>query len=121
MSLRRFGPETRLRRRVEYERVRETGLRHQDRWFLLQVAPVSEGRLQPRLGVIATRRLGNAVVRNRAKRVFRALFRTTISRIPPTWDLVVIPRRGFLEAAHSQLLEAWLQGLQRIERRQPRP
>jgi ribonuclease P protein component len=51
---------------------------------------------QSRLGIAATRKLGGAVVRNRAKRLVRALFRN--AEIPPGLDIVVIPRSDMLDA-----------------------
>ncbi len=59
--------------------------------------PNEEG--QDRLGVIASRRLGGAVVRNRAKRRLREIFRRersvrAVDRSPlPTLDVVAIARR----------------------------
>ncbi len=56
---------------------------------------------RPRFGVAATRKLGGAVVRNRAKRLSRELFR----RHKPDADLdvVVVPRREFLAADFPSL------------------
>ncbi|MDR0305703.1 MAG: ribonuclease P protein component [Chitinispirillales bacterium] len=47
-----------------------------------------------RLGVIVSRKIGNAVERNRAKRVFRELFRCNIENNPPFFDLLIKPRPG---------------------------
>lgn len=43
-----------------------------------------------RLGVVASRRIGGAVVRNRAKRLLRELFRRHRHALPPGLDLVLI-------------------------------
>ena len=47
----------------------------------------------PRLGITASRKVGNAVVRNRFKRRIRAWFRTRRSDFSGDLDLVVIARR----------------------------
>jgi ribonuclease P protein component len=49
-----------------------------------------------RLGVAATRKIGGAVSRNRAKRRMREIFRT--SSIPAGLDLVVVARRELIDA-----------------------
>lgn len=46
-----------------------------------------------RLGIVATKRLGNAVARNRFKRVTREVFRQNYAAVPQNLDVVVIARR----------------------------
>jgi ribonuclease P protein component len=65
-----------------------------------------------RLGVSATRKFGPAVVRNRAKRRAREVFR---HHKPMTGvDLVIIPRRGFDTVAFSDLVTDYLSALRRL-------
>ena len=45
-----------------------------------------------RLGLSVSRKVGNAVVRNRWKRVIREAFRLSRSQLPEGIDLVVIPK-----------------------------
>lgn len=49
-----------------------------------------------RLGLVVSRKVGNAVVRNRVKRRLRTVFRQNKHRIPGTLDLVLVaePRHG---------------------------
>jgi ribonuclease P protein component len=55
----------------------------------------------PRLGVAATRKLGSAVERNRAKRRARELFRRR-KKIGGL-DIVIVPRREMLDASFASL------------------
>lgn len=54
-----------------------------------------------RLGVAATRKLGGAVQRNRAKRLARELFRR--HKPTPGTDLVLVPKRELLVQSFSRL------------------
>ena len=65
----------------------------------------------PRLGVAASRKLGVAVHRNRAKRLFRELARQVRRQLTPGRDLLVFPRHGALAATHQALRDAWLTAL----------
>jgi ribonuclease P protein component len=56
-----------------------------------------------RLGIAATKKLGGAVERNRAKRLIREIFRR--NNIAPGFDIVVIPKRELLDA-NLTVLEA---------------
>ena len=96
----RFGSERRLRRRAEFQRVFESGFRVHGRFLTLVAAPNRASA--PRLGIVASRKLGNAVQRNRAKRLIREIFRQT-DNTRPGLDVVVIPRRELFDAAYASL------------------
>ena len=88
----RFGPAARLRSRAEFTAVQEGGRRAPGRFLTMLARPNSVGH--DRLGIIASKRVGSAVARNRAKRRIRELFRQDGSRPAGTanLDLVVIAR-----------------------------
>jgi ribonuclease P protein component len=54
-----------------------------------------------RLGIAATRKLGGAVQRNRAKRLLREVFRR--NKIAPGFDVVVVARRDLVDASLTVL------------------
>jgi ribonuclease P protein component len=67
-----------------------------------------------RLGIVASRKLGNAVMRNRAKRLIRDVFRRTIlPTVQLGIDVVVIPREGMVEAPYESLEEDFRATLKR--------
>ena len=71
-----------------------------------------------RLGIAATRRLGGAVQRSRAKRLIREIFRR--HRHPPGLDIVVVPRAGLLVAPWPVIEAEYAACVDRRARR-PRP
>src|ERR1700724_4580615 len=89
----------RIRRRADFQQTYEHGARVHGRYSTLFILPnkLDVGRL----GIAATKKLGGAVQRNRAKRLIREIFRH--NKIAPGFDVVVIPKREFLDATLSTL------------------
>jgi ribonuclease P protein component len=61
-----------------------------------------------RVGVAASRTVGTAVKRNRAKRLLRAAMKSLLPELAPGWDLVLIARPALasstLEETHQVLV-----------------
>ena len=94
-----FRPAERIRRRAEFKQVYERGSRAHSRYCTLFILP--NERVVGRLGIAATRKLGGAVQRNRAKRLIREVFRR--NRIAQGLDVVVVPKRELLDASLTVL------------------
>lgn len=94
----RFGAAARLRSRAEFTVVQNGGRRAAGKYLTLLGRPNSLGK--DRLGLIASKRVGGAVERNRAKRRVRELFRNEPTRDAGTvgFDFVVIVRRELVQA-----------------------
>lgn len=60
-----------------------------------------------RLGIVVTKKIGNAVQRNRIKRVCRELFREWPDLVPDGIDLVVIARSGADELGLAAARAEW--------------
>ena len=106
----------RIRRRPEFERIYEQGARIHGRFMTVFVLP--NGGNGPRFGVAATRKLGSAVERNRAKRLSRELFRR--HKMAAGLDIVIVPRREMLDAPFSSLETDYHAALERRDREGPR-
>ncbi|MER3404794.1 MAG: ribonuclease P protein component, partial [Chloroflexota bacterium] len=67
----------------------------------------------PRFGFVAPRRLGKAVVRNRARRLLREAARLLLPLVEGGWDIVLIAREPIREVKMQQVREALEQTLRR--------
>ena len=101
--------EFRIKNSNEFSSIRCLGLRRVMPQFITQLK-INESNetvtgLLPltRLGVVASRRVGNAVVRNRGKRIIRRIFYKHRSLLPAGSQLVVILRSGFNKVSFAQL------------------
>ncbi|MBM4120046.1 MAG: ribonuclease P protein component [Nitrospira sp.] len=98
-----------LKNSGDIERVKKAGCRLQTSLFNL-VSCRSE-KPYARVGVIVGKRLGGAVIRNRAKRIFRELARQSRSQLVPGRDMLVFPKHSVLATAHRVLRDMWLTAL----------
>lgn len=73
-----------------------------------------------RVGIIVGKRFGNAVRRNRAKRVFRALVRQRHQDLIPGQALLVFPKREALVQTYEDLTRMWEASLRRVHLIRPR-
>jgi ribonuclease P protein component len=88
----RLRPRDRLRKRFEFRRLRDEGRRVHTRSFVLSIARAEQPHT--RLGLTVSRQVGNAVRRNRIKRLLREAFRLERGALPGAADLVVIAKTG---------------------------
>jgi ribonuclease P protein component len=125
----RFRPEQHLRRPREIRDVRETGRRYDcpvfTLWWRIRRAdspatasppsPAPAPARIPRVCVIAsTAAVGRAVLRNRAKRRLREVFRRQQHLLPPACDLLLIARRGTTTCPMPELERRFAEACQRL-------
>src|SRR5262245_52613224 len=95
----KFRPAERIRRRADFQSVYARGVRLRGRYSTTFILPNESGI--GRLGIAATKKLGGAVLRNRAKRLIREVFRR--NKIAAGCDVVVVPNRDLLDASLTAL------------------
>jgi ribonuclease P protein component len=88
----RFPRRLRIRSGADFDRVYRNEAFAADACLVVRGA--RNGLEYSRLGLSVSRRVGNAVVRNRWKRLVREAFRRHRAEIPAGYDFVVRPRRG---------------------------
>jgi len=86
-----FGKKDRVRKRKSYLTVYQRGVRVHSENFtvILTVNPSGDKRI----GVTVSKKVGNAVKRNRIKRLLREFFRLNKDKLPDSKDIVIIAKR----------------------------
>ncbi|MFM7057541.1 MAG: ribonuclease P protein component [Planctomycetota bacterium] len=86
-----FSAAFRLKRSEDFQRVYDHGRRLSDAHLLLFALPHPAGLT--RAGFSVSRKHGNAVRRNRLKRLLREAFRLNRQQLPAGFDFVLVPRQ----------------------------
>ena len=101
----------RLTRSIDFKRVRHKGKSYAHP--LLVLIKVENQEAITRIGVAAGKSVGNAVKRNRAKRLIRAAARELYPQIATEYDLVLIARKPIIQVKMPLVRDALLNLLQR--------
>ncbi|NOZ71479.1 MAG: ribonuclease P protein component [Chloroflexi bacterium] len=91
----------RLRSRERFREIRRRGRSVKHPLAILLFLPNDLG--YSRFGFTASRRIGNAVRRNRARRLLREAIRLRLQDIAPGWDLIFIARRPIVHASFQSV------------------
>jgi ribonuclease P protein component len=92
MKRQSFGKNERILKRREFLAAYDQGKRISSENFIILFNPNERGTR--RLGITVSRKIGNAVRRNRIKRLLREFFRLNKDRFPPAKDIIIIARRN---------------------------
>lgn len=109
-----FTKADRLRKRPEFVHLSKTGRRVNDAHFIVLFAPGHHQR--SRLGVTVTKRVGNAVTRNRIKRLSREFFRLKEDTVGKHLDINIIAKKaatGLTSAETFTKLESLFKKIER--------
>ncbi|MGO8690642.1 MAG: ribonuclease P protein component [Thermoguttaceae bacterium] len=90
MADQRLPRVVRIRHRLDFQRIYRARCIAGDDNLLVYGGP--NGLPYPRLGLSVSRKIGNAVRRNRWRRLLREAFRISRPQLPAGVDLIVIPR-----------------------------
>ena len=119
-----FTARQRLRRAREFDAVRKYGRPFRSAPFIFSVyipKGAVEGKPARRLGIIASRRVGKAVDRNRCKRLGRELFRLHQHELPDSCDCVLVVRREFTDFTFRELEKRFTQACQYLNQEETPP
>ncbi len=102
----RFPHSHRIVRTNEYRNIYSTGKKIHSGNFVLFYQENHCGH--PRLGITVSRKIGCASVRNRTKRLFREVFRRSLTHIPENLDLVVNAKSGCVGIRYRELCSEFI-------------
>jgi ribonuclease P protein component len=105
----------RVRKRAEFLEIQSGGVRVNGDCLVFVAKRRPEGS-PLRLGITASRKIGNSVQRSRARRLIREGFRAVFEELPDALDIVVIVRRPLGDRKMGALLEEWRRALPRLRR-----
>jgi ribonuclease P protein component len=103
-----FGKQERIRKRKDYLAIYQQGTRGYAKHFIVITKKNSLGI--KRLGITVGKKVGNAVKRNRIKRILREFFRLNKSRLSASQDILIIAKVG-IPALRYRDVCAELEGL----------
>lgn len=113
-----FGRDRRIRKKAEFDRTFQEGRRVTSPHFVFVFAPRADdsGARASRLGLVVSRKAGNAITRNRIKRLCREAFRRAPQRLPADvgLDVVLIPRPGAAELDFAHVDAEFEEALRKI-------
>jgi ribonuclease P protein component len=114
----RLRPGQHLRRQSDIRDVRQQGLRMDCRAFTIWWLARPEGSGRRGCFVASTQAVGKAILRNRAKRRLREMFRRHQGLLPKSCDMMIVARRQVNEWPFAQLDRAFADACGRMS---PKP
>ena len=108
----RLGRQQRLTRNRDFMRVRAQGQRMVVGCLIANWQALPEGS-SPRLGVVTSKKIGNAVARNRARRLLRESFRHHQFELVKPVELVLVARASIANFDYARVEKDFLTSLRR--------
>jgi ribonuclease P protein component len=110
-----FKKSERLRKRSEFIRLKRTGRRFHNKYF---IAEFTAGKFErTRLGVTISKRTGPAVLRNRLKRIIRESFRHNRQYLSDNVDINIIVKKEAASIHYNDAFSSLQKMFKHLEKR----
>lgn len=109
--------ENRLTRREDFNKVYRHGKSFANQQFVVYVLNWHPSLLGDsfRLGISVSKKVGNAVVRNRLRRMIKEIVRLNADKLAPRKDLIIIVRKPAADLDYARMEKSILHVLKRAE------
>jgi ribonuclease P protein component len=98
-------PQERIRKQSDFARIYKNGSRYRGRYFNLVY--LTNDLNHSRIASVASKKVGNAVKRNKVKRWMRALFRRNKGLLNASLDLIMIAKPGMPDSNWNEILDEY--------------
>jgi len=101
----------RINRGRDYRAIYKQGTRVTGKYMIVFASP--NHLSYNRFGIVTSKKIGNAVIRNRAKRVLRAVIRKNFFNLQPGFDVVVVARFNIRAAEFGPIEKDYFMAMRR--------
>ena len=101
-----------LKKNYEFRRLYDKGRSAATAYLVVYCR--KNGSTQNRVGFTVSTKLGGAVVRNRVRRRLREIYRLSLDRLSPGFDMVVVARSRCVGAEYAQLEAAYIRACEKL-------
>jgi len=107
-----YGPPERVRDKKDFNKLYKKGVCVRSKYFNIIYLPNDLGH--SRMAVVASRKVGNAVDRNRIRRRAKDLFRRNKERLAFSMDMLFIAKKDLLSITWAEMRERYFEALESI-------
>jgi len=107
-----LGPHERIKKRNDFLSLYKKGKRYRGKYFNLVY--FSNNLSFSRMAVVVSKKIGNAVKRNKIKRWMRSLFRRNKVLLKDTLDIIFVVKKEIQDATWEKIEEEYVSAIKSI-------